>query len=196
MRIPAQRIVQSTAPTTEAIALEELKVHLRIDTNDEDAYIESRLRAAVQYYETATGRALMPRTYTATLDDWPWDGRLIFPYPPLISVTSVKYTDSDGVTLTFAASNYTVDVAMRPGRLVLSSLSTWPSVTLADINGVEVIWTAGYTELPDMDRSALLLLAAHLYENREAVTIAQGISVVNTPLAFESMLLADREHWF
>jgi uncharacterized phiE125 gp8 family phage protein len=198
MMIPAGR-VKITEPTVEPVSTTEAKLHLRIDHSTEDTYIASLIKAARLYVESIVGRALVTRTYTAKLDAFP-SSPFYLPYPPLATVGSIKYTDDDAVTLTFASSNYTVDLYSEPGRVILNSDATWPSVTLADINGVEIVYTAGYgaagSNVPELFRQAILLLVAHLYENREAVAVAQGISVTTVPLAFESLIMAERVNWF
>lgn len=197
-KIPVER-VRITEPSVEPVSATEAKLHLRIDHTTEDTYIGSLIKAARMHVEDIVGRALITRTYTAKLDTWP-TREFRLPYPPLVSVTSIKYTDEDNVTATVSASDYTVDTYSEPGRVVLKSTATWPSVTLADTNGVEIIWTAGYgaagSNVPEVFRQAILLLVAHWYENREAVAVAQGISVTPVPLAFESLILAQRASWF
>jgi len=200
MKVPAGRVKETTAPTVAILTAAEAKVHLRIDHSTEDTYIEGLVEAAREFIENVTGRSLITRTYTAKLDDWPRTSVISLPFPPLIAVTSIKYTDEDGVTATFSSSDYTVDNYNEPGRIVLASDASWPSVKLADINGVEIIWTAGYgaaaTALPQKLREAAYLLVGHFYENREAVAVAQGISVTPVPLAFWDLVMVDRVSWF
>jgi len=197
MNVPAGRVKETTAPTAAILTTAEAKIHLRIDHSTEDAYIAGLVETAREFIEEVTGRSLITRTYTAKLDAWPPGNVIRLPYPPLLTVTSIKYTDEDGAVLTFAASDYTVDTYSEPGRIVLASDASWPSVTLADINGVEIIWTAGYgaaaSVLPTKYRQAAYLLAGHLYENREAVVV--GTITSELPLAFWGLINLDRASW-
>ena len=98
------------------------------------------------------------------------------PRPPLQSVTSLTvYDDADAASVV-AASTYFVDSDREPGRIVLRSGKTWPTVGRV-AGGVEVVYVAGYgaaTGVPQTIRQGILLLTAHLYENREAVSAEPG----------------------
>lgn len=196
--IDPRRIKVTTQPTTEPVTLAEAKEQLHIDHDDEDSYVDALIVAARIYCEAITQRSLVTRTYTAYLDCWP--GTIIeLPFPPLATVTSIKYYDDAGsAAATVSSANYIVDTNSEPGRVALKSSAAWPTVNLREINGVEIIYTAGYgnaAAVPDIYKAAIKLLIGHLYENREAVTVAQGISVTTTPLGLDVLLLMDRGGW-
>ena len=196
--IDARRVQITIPPVEEPITLDEAKEQLHILHDDEDAFIGSLIAAARIHCEQVARRAFVTRTYTAMLDCWPYMTRFELPYPPLIAVTSIKYTDIDGNQATFAAGNYLVDAHSQPGRVAIKSNASYPTVTLQEVNAVEIAYTAGYglaTEVPDIYKAAVKLMMAHLYENREAVTVAQGISVMTTPLGLDTLLLTDRGGW-
>lgn len=198
MRIDATRMRITSAPAEEPVTLAEAKLHLRIDHADEDALVDRLIVLARTQCEEIARRSLVTRTYAAALDDWPGDRSFEFPQPPLIGVTSVTYTDDVGVTRTLASSEYLVDTYREPGRLVLKTNANWPTVTLREINGVTVTWTAGYggaEDVPARYIQAMLLLVSHLYENREAVLVAQGVSVMALPMGLDMLLLNDRGGW-
>ena len=106
-----------------------------------------------------------------TYDNFP-PSCIDFPRPPLISVDSVKYYDTDDAETLFAASNYFVDLNSEVGRLSLNYGISWPTVTLRPINAVIIEFTAGYgadaTTTPDSVKNALYLYCTHMYENRES----------------------------
>src|SRR4030095_2179567 len=196
--IDTRRIEVTTQPVEEPVTLDEAKEQLHITHDDEDLYIEGLIVAARIHCEQVARRSFVTRTYTAFLDGWPYMTRFELPYPPLLSVTSIKYTDAAGVQSTFPASNYLVDTHSQPGRIAIKSSASYPSVKLQDINAVEIAYTAGYglaLNVPDIYKAAVKLMLAHLYENREAVTVAQGISVMTTPLGLDTLLLTDRGGW-
>lgn len=196
--IDPRRIKITTQPVTEPVSVAEAKEQLHIDHDDEDAYVDALIVAARSYCEMVTQRSFVTRTYTAYMDCWP-AAKFTLPFPPLASVTSIKYYDDAGSpAATVSSSDYIVDAHSEPGRVALKSSAAWPTVNLREMNGVEVIYTAGYGNagaVPDLYKAAIKLLIGHLYENREAVTTAQGISVVTTPLGLEALLLADRGGW-
>jgi len=193
--IDARRVKITTQPVTEPLTTAEVKLHLRIDHSAEDTFVDRLIETARQQCEDISRRAFITRTLTAKLDCWPnWSFEL--PYPPLLTVTSIKYTDEDGNQSTFSSSNYIVDAHSEPGRIALKNSASWPSVSLIDINGIEIIYTAGYgaaaTDVPDRYKAAMLLLIAHLYENREAAVVGQGFSSQALPFGLDALLLTDR----
>lgn len=167
-------IIVTVPPAVEPFTTEEVKQHLRITHNDEDGYINTLITVARQKVENEVHRALITQTIVATFDEFP-DGYLIeLERPPLITVTSLKYKQSsDGVLTTLVASNYDVDVASSPGRIVLKSGFSWPSLFYGSPNGVEVTYTAGYgtsaDKIPSDLKHAMLYLIGQWFKNREPV---------------------------
>lgn len=159
---------QSTAPYAEPISLDEMKLHLRVDITDDDALITSLISAARLYVENYTQRQLIAATWQLFLNEFPplcnwwnyqsgvgYSGRLRRwtddPYfdsirlghAPLISVDSIRYVDTDGVTQTLSTSVYTVDPNTEPARIMLAYGQSWPS-TRAQLNAVTVTYKAGF----------------------------------------------------
>lgn len=187
--------VRSVEPALEPVHITEAREHLRVDSGDDDSVIEDAIRAAREHIEEAARRALVTQTWKLYLDDWPAGDTIVLPRPPLQSVSSLKYTDKDGVQTTWDSSNYLVDTASEPGRIVLAYGVSWPSVTLRPMNPIEVTFVAGYGNsdaVPQRWKRAILLLTGHWYENREATitgTIARSI-----PFAVESLINLDRNY--
>ena len=197
--IDPRRVKITTQPSIEPVTSTEAKLHCRIDASTEDSLIAFWIETARLQCEDISRRAFITRTYTAFLDCWPC-GLFELPYPPLLAVSSIKYYDDLGnPAATFNASNYQVDAHSEPGRVALKSAANWPSTTLRDINGVEIIYTAGYgsnaTDVPDRYKAAMLLLIAHYYENRESVIVGQGVSVSQLPQGVYDLLMMDRGGW-
>ena len=57
--------------TSEPVSLDECKAHLRIDFDDDDAYLAGCITAAREWVEGQTKKVLMPRTYDYEID-WGW----------------------------------------------------------------------------------------------------------------------------
>lgn len=192
MKVDASRVRVKVEPSEEPITVEEAKLHLRIDHNDEDTLINELIIAARIHCEDIARRAFVTRTYTVDLDAWPWDNVITFPYPPMIAVVAITYIDEEGNDSVFAPSNYLVDAPKE--RIVLRRNAMWPSVTLQEVAGVSVEWTAGYGDaesVPVTYKAAIKLVLADLYENREAVNAAQGLTVTPNP-TLDRLLLIDR----
>ena len=186
-----------TAWTVAAVSTTDLKKHLRLDSSfsADDTYI-SELESAVQnVLEAYLGRAITNQTLTLSLDALPYAnnngnlpegfftapdlntgiGHILLPKPPLSSVTSFKYYDDADSATTWAASNYYVDSAHEPGRIIPRDGSVFPtSSDLRVANAFEIEYVAGYgssaSDVPTSIHQAIKFLVANLYENREIVT--------------------------
>lgn len=175
-----------TPPATEPITSTEAKAHLRVDDTASDTLITALIPAARQYAEDYLQRGLITQTLRLSLDVFPAD--VIEVYPSLQSVTSIKYTDTDGVLQTWDIANYLVDTYSTPGRITPAYGVEFPS-TRTQMNAVEVVFVAGYgaaDDVPQAIKQALLLLIGHWYENREAVNV--GGTANELPLAIDALL--------
>lgn len=158
-----------TAPESEPVTLAEAKAHMRVTHDDEDTLITALIAAAREACEQKLGRALITQTWEKVLDAFP-ENEIRLPWPPLISITSVKYIDTSGAQQTLAADVYTIDADSEPGWLLLADGETWPE-TLDVANAVRVRYSAGYGAagaVPQSIKAWLLLKIAELYEHREA----------------------------
>lgn len=201
--MPLLRLVE---PAIEPVSLAEAKAHLRVDFTDDDALIQSLIRAAREYIETATERSLITQTWKLTLDAFPaippsaltWQGtfdQFRLPYPPLQSVTSIVYTDAAGAPTTVSSSVYVVDTVSEPGRIALATGQTWPTNSLQTVNGVAVTYIAGYSSVglvPQSIRQAILLTAGHWYENRETVVSDTRVAALEVPMAATMLIWRNR----
>lgn len=162
-------LVLITAPTAEPVTLAEAKAHLRVDNSDSDTLITALIVAARERAETETRRALITQTWDLYRDAFPsWE--LIVPKPLLQTVTSITYTDSNGVTQTLATDQYLVDSNSEPGRITPAYGLVWPS-TRWQTNAVKVRFVAGYADaaaVPQSIKSWMLLAIGSMFENRES----------------------------
>ncbi|HMR01762.1 MAG TPA: head-tail connector protein [Candidatus Competibacter phosphatis] len=179
-----------TAPAEEPMTTAEAKSHLRVDSSSEDALIDAYVAAARSFYEEAIWRALITQTWALRLEQWPWGDSILLPRPPLQSVTSITYVDSDGDTNTMSSGDYTV-YAQDPGRVWLGYSKSWPSATLRPGPAITITFVAGYGDAEDVqeiDKQAVRLILGHFYENREEVVAIPGISLAQLPMAAQSII--------
>lgn len=178
-----QALALITPPAYLPVTLAEAKAHLRIDHSDEDALIRGLIGAAtshIQGRDGYTGQALVPQTWEYYLDQFPTDPlkAIAIPLPPLIAVESIKYLDADGAEQTLATSVYAVNTATEPGAVSLKQDQSWPD-TRSAWDAVRIRFQAGYLAFGDSPtsyagtpievmQSAILLVLADLYENRQA----------------------------
>lgn len=163
-----------TAPQTEPITLAEAKLHLRIDTATEDAPITAWIAAARQYGEAFTGRAFIEQTWDDKRAGFPYwsDGVIWLPKPPVTSVPSITYIDTNGTSQTWAADQYQKDLPSGPtaarARITTAYGVTYPS-TRSVFNAVTVRFVCGYgtaADVPEAIKAAMLLLIQYNYERQ------------------------------
>ena len=125
--------------------------------------------------------------------DWFPARRIRLPRPPLTSVTSITYTDTNGTSQTLATDQYTVNTFTTPGEIIEAWGKSWP--TTRDIpNAVVVTYVTGYAQaedVPQMVRNAILLSAGDLYWNRER-SVKQALTDLST---YEALLANHRCVW-
>lgn len=176
-------LVCSTPATVDPISVAELKTHCRIDTDAEDDYISALISAATQDTQAVQWRQFVNATYTLTLSAFPSCGYIELPRPPLSSITSIKYLDTNGTQQTWDAANYRMDKSCEPGRICLAYNVSWPTIR-SQSNAVEIIYVAGFgaagSNVPEIHRHAIRFKAAHWYENREPVI--NGVSTAEVPM--------------
>ncbi len=131
-----------TAPTAEPLHLEHVKHALRIDTNDDDAFLPGLIAAARVTAEASRGESFVVGTWDFKMDDFP-DDEIIIPRVPLISITSITYVDTSGETQTVATTVYTAQTGTKPGSVRLKYQQAWP-VVRSQPNAVTVRFVAGY----------------------------------------------------
>lgn len=181
-----------TASTSEPVSLAEVKAHMRVSGSDEDGLIAGYLIAARAYAQTYTRRAFAAQTWDESFDyDWPRDycfrPRIVLAMQPVASITSVTYVPDTGGSATLTSGTHYVSKLGDDQVAVIEPAYdvTWPSVR-RQLSAVTVRYVAGYARLPEEIRQAILLLAEHSYENREAVVIGQAPSEL--PIGVEALL--------
>lgn len=177
----AQDVGNSSA---EPISLERAKQHLRVVVPDEDDYIASLITAARGMAEGRLNRALVQRQLVAAFPTW--CSRMALPKPPLVSVDSVTYLDTDGAQQSFAG--YDVYENETPAVLAPSYGAALPALRWRP-DAIRVTYTAGYAdgEVPAQIIAWMLLVIGTLYENRE--TMSAGVQIFSMPEDFMSWML-------
>ena len=184
-------LTETVAPSVEPITTAEAKTELRVEHSEEDDLIDRKIKAARRMVEKITRRSLINTTFTLKLDAFPVEIRT--PRSPLSSVTSITHIDCDGNSQTVASSVYDVDTDTEPGRIFLKFDQSWPDTRTIN-NAVTVTFVAGFgsaaSSVPESLRSAVRLLAAHYYEQREPVVV--GTITAKIPMSVESLMWMNR----
>lgn len=198
------RIVSVTPPTIEPVSLEELGLHLRLDSwplpNDEDPLLTDIIYAAREAVEDITRRKVLTQTLDYSLDEWPSIDNIKLPFGNLQSVTSVKWKDTDGTETTLTENtDYLVEANGEScGRIVLPYSGTWPTGTLYPSNPITIRFVCGWTTaalVPYKIKAAIKLICADLFVNREGrvFTMSGGQTYEENPAV--KNLLVNAKLW-
>lgn len=166
--------------------------------DDDQAFVEAVIiPAVVDRGEIATRRTLVDSVWDLRLDGWPCEGFIDVPRPPLVSITSITYVDTNGEEQTWATDQYDVDIPVGPrcrrGRIEPAYGVSWPTIR-RQMNAVTVRFRAGYVdqsgdnpagpvrETPPLVVAALLMDAGTLYEHRESLLVDRsGLTALQLP---------------
>jgi len=172
--------------TQRPVGLYEMKEHLYVEQSntDDDLYISRLIQTARERVEQITRRKLITQTVTEYFDEWPDCGYFELKYGSLISVTSVKYDDTDDASTTWGAANYLAETNMtnenQKGRVFLGYGKSWPTTTLQVSAPINIIYSCGYgttsADVPASIIHAIKIMVADWYEQREST----GLSTMST----------------
>jgi len=154
--------------TIEPVSLEDAKLWLNIDYDDQDSVIESIIKAARLKIEKRCGISIALKQYlvkTASFDE------IALQNPPIVSVDAVKYLDESGAEQTIPPSDY---ILMEdPFAPYIFPVVDWP-VTATRPDAVRVTYTSGIDiedsppdEVPEDLLQAMRLIVGEMYENRQ-----------------------------
>lgn len=170
-------------PNEEPISLEDAKLFLRVDSDEEDDLIKTMITTARTLAEGIQGRTLPEQELKAYFDSFPSKSDpLKLPRPPVKEIKGIKYTDKDGNQQEI--TEYEADLHAEPALIY----ADWPA-TKDKPNVVEVEYEAGFDVIPQPTIHAMYLLLSHLYEQRDIVIDAQTNEV---PFTVTMLLNADR----
>lgn len=184
-----------TPPAVPVVSLDDAKAQCRVDHSDDDAYITSLIGVATQHIAAPDGwlgRSLVNQVLEHRVDGFLWCSPPDLPLPgrPIVSITSIKYDDTDGVEQTLDPSVYRLIGSTSNPRLALAYGKSWPS-TRRQAEAVRIRYTAGYgataASVPLPIVHAVKLLIEHYYENRSAVT-TDGNAPAVMPLGVDALL--------
>jgi uncharacterized phiE125 gp8 family phage protein len=180
-------------PSEEPITASEAKASpsMRVSTATDDTAIAGLITTARKMAETYTLHALVTQTWELVLDGFPTGG-IVVPMPPLQSVTSIKYIDTDGDETTLSALLYAVDDDSIPGLITPAYGETWPTDVRDQVNAVRVRYVAGFgdeADVPQDIKTWIKMRVGTLYDNSQAVVVGQ--TVTSIPRDFVDGLLDD-----
>lgn len=214
-----------TPPAVEPVSLDTAKLHLKVDSDDDDSLILGYISAAREYCEDLTKRAFYDQTWQLTLDTFPYYGgddstvptrqrgsyplyasyydqvTIRLPRPSCVSVTSIKYLDLTGTQQTLNPASYYVDTNSEPARIVPAPGTFWPYTQTYLPGAVNVTYVAGsYGDGITVNNIPPKITAAILmltsHLYENRSTTSQGVAVTNVPLSVLSLLESHRTKSF
>jgi len=189
-------VIVITPATIDPVSLAEVRLWVRERTGitSEDTLLTNLIEMATRKCQQLTNRQFINATLEWTLPDFPSNSeKLVVPFPPLVSVTSIKYVDVNGVTQTWGSGNYQVYTKGEPGMIWVNPGISYPDVKDDILDGVQIRYVAGFgtaiTNVPETIRTTILLLVCHYFDNRELATVGFGTaSEIPVPAGIERLL--------
>jgi uncharacterized phiE125 gp8 family phage protein len=178
-----------TPPATEPVTLAEVRTQIGItDAADtaSDTTITRRIIEARQWVESHIRRALITQTLEIRLNCF--QKFIELPYPPVASITSVKYIDIDGTEQTVSSANYVLDDYPLVPFVREAYGTTWPSPR-DEHNAVRVRYVAGYgaaSAVPESIKEAVMLIVGH-WMNFQPQS-ENGVLLARIPFAVHDIL--------
>lgn len=171
---------------------------MRVDHNDDDALIAGLIGGATQYLDGwmgILGGCLVEQTWRQDFDCF--DRDLLLPLGPIIDISSITWRNADGDISTISPAAYDLRTDATSRSFVrFENNFAYPADVYAS-RAIAVSYRAGYETIPEVPavepgpgdppdppgssaiparvtvpeplRVAIMLMAAHWYNNREAV---------------------------
>lgn len=190
-----QRTIEPAVPV---VSIAEMRAHCQIGQGvpDFDAQLEAAALAATMTIEDTTRRALITQTWVAYVCGH-WDTRdpVRLPRPRLQRVTKVEYILDDGLWYPWVP--FAVFAANEPALIWLTD---WPGNVATPVHEEFPSWRiefeSGYGNsplaVPAPLRSAIKLMAAHIFEHRD--TVVMGL-VSEIPGGIDNLIAPYRIPW-
>lgn len=189
------RPIRTVAPANPVVTTDEIKAQTRVDFGDDDVLLDRLVSAATAYldgWSGVLGRCLISQTWRQ--DDWYWPTSRYIKLPfPDVSEVSIAYFDAENVKQTVDIGLFDVLQDIDGSNIWFRDEFTYPTIYWDRRDGLQITMTAGYGEtadkVPEAIRHAIMMLAAHWYENREAVLDGRSVLPIEVPVAV-SMLIS------
>lgn len=159
-----EKIENISTSITEPVSLSELKTHLRVTSNSEDAYLLTLITQAREMAETYANAVIAQQSFRLTLDQFV--GQIYLPYTPVISIDSFTYVDTAGATQTLTSSDYHFSNTAYDPVLIPPYSESWPNAQ-DGYEKVVIEFTAGFATAPEYAKAAIMMIAGDLWMNRE-----------------------------
>ena len=171
-----------STPGSEIVASSELKSYARIETSDDDTIVAELIKSAREKCEAIINRDIVAKTRSLFISDIDPSGeygdlyrrriKIVLPYAPIASITSVQTQKSDGTL-----SNINYDTYGLEDKYI--------EVSSAYTENIKVVYTTSGLSFDDL-KLAIKQLATTYYDNR--ADYVKGTIVASLPTNVESIL--------
>ena len=188
------KLTETAPPAATVVTLAEFSSHLRLaygfpDDGAEDALLDLYLKNATAAVEAWTGRALIRRGFRLEVRSWDRAGQLVLPIGPVDAIGSFRFVGAAG-TVDVAAGGFELEPGTVRQRVSGPAGGALPPIPAGHV--AELTFDAGYgltgSDVPGGLRQAVMLLAAHYYENRRGEAAAEA----GMPIAVQALLESER----
>lgn len=152
-------------PPAQVVSLDEAKIHLGVDGQDNDMLINAYVAAATAHIDGPDGwlgRSIGIQTLEARDDRF--RDAMALSYGPIIDIVSVEYLDATGTAIAVPPADYELR-----GWIIGSAFGRrWPAA-VDHPESIRIRYRAGYEVVPPAIKAAILLMTGDLFRNRETV---------------------------
>lgn len=185
--------VTLTPPAREPVTIDEVKEFLVIEAEEVlyDQQLARFITAARMQAEAITGTRLEPQVMQIAASEW-YDLEVL-PIGPVQSVSAVAYDDPGGTEQLLPAENWELFGAGLRQGICRSFGASWPAA-LRRQDAIRITLEVGYDVVPEPIRTAILIMVADLYAQRESFVVGTVAAKVPTSMQVDT-LLANYRIW-
>jgi len=189
MKIPYHTVV--SAPAQEPVTVTELAFNLRLVVTDATDYTGPELNLLARLITAAREDVENYIGYAVIAQQWrvhyaqASEGESLALCRYLQSIDSIKYYDINNAQQTLDPNDYQMVNNQKTGSVLIKSIPTMAERP----DALEIIFTTGQGQdaasVPGAIKQAIIMLASHYYQNREATS---PLKINQVPLSYKWLL--------
>lgn len=186
-------ILEQTAQPAQLVTLAEVKLHCRIDGNDEDTLLNSYIDAATSMIDGEAGLlgwfVATSKWLYKTYYSWHYDGfgnvLIYLPYTPVKQIMSIQYYNVNNVLITENLADW--DLVTGKDWAYITPKNNLMRTEYRRLDAFQVEFQVGAEVIPNEIKQAALLIIANWYESRE--------DNAEAPIAAQRLINLKRKGW-
>jgi uncharacterized phiE125 gp8 family phage protein len=159
LRVARDHLLErATAPASEPLTLDEVKLYVRVDTTDDDALLADLIVAARMMAESWLRKSLLPQAWKLAYD-YGIPESVWLPMGPVTSIASVTVVNDDASTQVLVSTGYWLNAAKN--MLIVGGVLTG--------RRIEIVYNTGYADaasVPAQIKQGMLAHIASMYDSR------------------------------